>query len=190
MAPRKKKPTTVGTNGVFDDLNIIEEEVVEKAGYKLDLFRQVLPAIDRKDYGFFDRLSEKEQKGYTPFTLIRWMSTGGNENIHQNNLLNVNAFVNKDYFALAKHPGLQHQLLCMSSNGNTKHSWIAPMGGKRKKNLINDFFLEHNPQLRDDELSIIKNNTTLEEFTEYVKGFGTPDPELKKLVKAWKAENK
>ena len=39
----------------------------------LNIF-DVLAALDRKDYGYYDRLSEVQQKKFTSFIIIQWMS--------------------------------------------------------------------------------------------------------------------
>lgn len=193
MAPRKKKAIKVQNNlEVFDDLNIIEEVEAEKKGFKLDMFKQVLPAIDRRDFGFYGRLTEDQQKAYQPYVVMRWMSaTTDNGDMHKYHVGNVNDFVNTDFWSLNNHPELQHKLLCMAGVGQPqRHQWIKFMGGKRKKSAINEFLLEQNPMLRDDELDILKSQTSNEEFEAYIKGLGKQDAEVKKLMKEWKAETK
>lgn len=197
MAPRKPKATQVGTNGLFDDLNIIhEEELAPAVKPKLDIFKQVLPALNRGDYAFYSNLSPAEKKLYQPYVIHRWLS--GNTNAPQDYIQNVNEFVNTDFWTLSgDHPELQHMLMCMSarlSNGFTnrqqRHEWIGFVGGKRKKSAVNDFLLDLFPQLRDDELSIWKTVTTNEEFDQFLRSYAVPDTEHKNLMKVWKAEKK
>lgn len=198
MAPRKKKETTIGTNGVFDDLHIyVDEDETPTEKPKLDIFKQVLPALNRGDYSFYDKLSPAEKKLYQPYVIFRWLS--GNSGVNAVDYIqNVNEFVNVDFWNLSgEHAELQHMLMCMSarlSNGfstkNQRHEWIAFLGGKRKKSAVNDFLLSKFPQLHDNELDLWKKVTTVEQFSEFLDAYGVQDTEHKNLMKLYKAEKK
>jgi hypothetical protein len=45
-----------------------------------DLF-EALSALDRKDYGYLDRLTEEQQKKFVPYMMTHWMSAvkGGSD---------------------------------------------------------------------------------------------------------------
>ena len=53
------------------------EETKEKKGkeYKNDLFKDVIPALDRRDKKFYSKLNEEQQKDISIWTLTRWMSS-------------------------------------------------------------------------------------------------------------------
>lgn len=197
MAPKAKVQTTVSTNGLFDNLNVIEEidtEPTEKA--KLDIFSQVLPAINGGNYAFYKNLSTAEKKLYQPYVIFRWLSGAQGRN-EQDYIQNVNEFVNAEFWTLNKHPELQHMLMCVSARlsnnfnpNGCRHQWLNFMGGKRKKSAINDFLLQHFPQLRDDELDLWKNATTDEEFSTFLNLLGLQPDEHKKTMKAWKDDKK
>lgn len=78
---------------------------------------EALEAIDRKDYGYYDRLTEEQKKKFVPFMLIKWVSyvTGKNQ-YHYTLLTNE---VNKYFFneKVHMHPKLQWQLLCVAGIG-------------------------------------------------------------------------
>jgi hypothetical protein len=38
-----------------------------------DLF-EALSALDKKDYGYYDRLTTEQQKKFVPFMMLHWMS--------------------------------------------------------------------------------------------------------------------
>lgn len=48
------------------------DEKFEKIDF--DLF-EALAAIDRKDYGYYDRLTEEQQRKFSPYMMVRWMSS-------------------------------------------------------------------------------------------------------------------
>lgn len=50
-----------------------EEEIVAESKIKLDM-NLLLEKIDMADYDYFSTLSEKEQKHFTPYTVLRWVS--------------------------------------------------------------------------------------------------------------------
>lgn len=93
-----------------------------------DLFK-ALDALDRKDYEWFDRLSEEQQRKFVPKIMTDWMSAvKGNADTQAFYLLNTEAQANKFLFneTVAKHPKLQWLMLCAASPGLGKkfHQWI------------------------------------------------------------------
>jgi hypothetical protein len=98
----------------------------------------ILAAIDKKDYGFYDRLDVEGRKQLAPFLLNRYVSlVKGNSELASYYLMATNQRVNSQYFELAKHPKLVWQLLCTVSPGmgTQFHQWL---GNKKKdKNTSN-----------------------------------------------------
>lgn len=111
------------------------EEKLEKQD--LDLF-EVLAALDKKDYDFYDRLSPAQQKKFVPFMMIQWMSaikgTGDLQNYY---LSSTEYHANKYFFNenVYKHPKLQWLMLCAASPGVGKqfHQWIPNISQKVAK---------------------------------------------------------
>jgi hypothetical protein len=102
-----------------------------------DLF-DALSAIDKKDYGYYDRLTTEQQKKFVPFMLIQWVSaikaTGDMQGYY---LMSTEYHANK-YFLnenIYKHPKLQWLMLCASSPGIGKqfHQWIPNISLKVSK---------------------------------------------------------
>jgi len=92
-----------------------------------DMF-EALAALDKKDYGYYDRLTEEQRKKFVPFMMIMWLSSvRGNTDIQQYYVLSVNEFANKHLFNenVQKHPKLQWLMLCSSGIGSKQfHQWI------------------------------------------------------------------
>lgn len=93
-----------------------------------DLF-DALAALDKKDYGYYDRLSENQRKKFVPFMLIQWMSAvKGSGDVQNYYLQSIDYHANKHLFNeyVYKHPKLQWLMLCASSPGLGKqfHQWI------------------------------------------------------------------
>lgn len=51
-----------------------EEDVIAESNIKLDM-NLLLEKIDMADYGYYDTLSDKEKKHFTPYTVLRWVSS-------------------------------------------------------------------------------------------------------------------
>ncbi len=94
----------------------------------LDLF-EVLAAMDKKDYGYYDRLTDEQRKKFVPFMMTHWMSAvKGNADIQGYYLQSTEYHANKYLFNenIQKHPKLQWMMLCAASPGIGKqfHQWI------------------------------------------------------------------
>jgi hypothetical protein len=112
--------------------NIPVEEKFEKQD--LDLF-EVLAALDRKDYNYYDKLTEEQQKKFVPYMLTLWMSCiKGNSTLQGYYVMNTEYTANKYLFNenVQKHPKLQWLMLCAASPGIGKqfHQWIPHIRDK------------------------------------------------------------
>jgi hypothetical protein len=115
----------------------VDEKFVDQ---DLDLF-EVLAALDRKDYDYYDRLSPEQQKKFVPFMLVKWMSAiKGSDGASRYYVMSTNEYANKYLFNeyVQKHPKLQWQMLCAASPGIGKqfHQWIPQI--KEKVSLLRE----------------------------------------------------
>ena len=136
----------------------------------------VLAAIDKKDYGFYDRLTPELQKQIAPFLLNRYVSlVKGTQELQAYYLMAGNQRVNCNYFELAKHPKLVWQLLYTVSPGlgTQFHQWI----GHKKKDKNNSSkrskdVERFHPNVKIDELEILANLYTDKELKDIAKLYG------------------
>lgn len=159
-----------------------------KKSYKLDL-KVVLNALDRKDRDFYTNLSEEEKKAYVPLVIMRYMSSLTDQSpLNLYAVMATNDLVNIGFWALSKHPELQHHLLCMTGVGGKQYRpWITP-SKKRSSGKINEFILNIFPEMNEDELNIFKSGMDTESWTNFVKSSGANDKETKELIEAWKKQ--
>ena len=127
---------------------IPKDEKFEKVD--IDLF-DVLNALDKKDYDYYDRLTEEQKKKFVPFMMVHWMSAiKANEGLSRYYVMSTNEYANKHIFSefVQKHPKLQWMMLCSASPGLGKqlHQWI--------------------PHIRDRVIKY-KESATLKEIKEY-----------------------
>lgn len=103
-----------------------KEDSLEKQDF--DLFAAI-EAIDKKDYGYFDRLSSEQQKKFSSYMLLHYASSvSGKAELQNYCLRSVDYYANMHMFNenVQKHPKLQWLMLCASSPGMGKqfHPWI------------------------------------------------------------------
>jgi hypothetical protein len=144
------------------------EEKFEKQDF--DLF-EALAAIDKKDYGYFDRLTVEQQKKFVPFMLIQWASAiKGNRELQEYYLRSIDYHANKhmlDYMIASnehKHPKLQWLMLCAASPGLGKqfHQWIpnistqvSRLKSPAKEKDIKEYYKKVYPKADEDSLKQI-----------------------------------
>jgi hypothetical protein len=157
----------------------IEEKKAAKE-YKIDLFKTVIPALDRRDKKFFSKLTEEQKKDISIWLLTRWMSSTLRDPGDQ--ICNVNIVVNSKSKFLTKHKELQWMLLAMTGSGKLdRHSWIAPPKGI-KKNRIEELILKYYPNLNSNELELFQKINTIEDIEEFLKDNGLSDKEIEDLL--------
>ena len=130
----------------------------------------VLAAIDKKDYDFYDRLTDEHKKQVAPFLLNRYVSlVKGNADLAAYYLMAGNQRVNSQYFELAKHPKLVWQLLCTVSPGmgTQFHQWVGHKKKEKNSKDKNRKYIEQlHPTAKPDELDILVNMYTDKDIKE------------------------
>jgi hypothetical protein len=142
------------------------DEKFEKQDF--DLF-EALAALDKKDYGYIDRLTEEQQKKFVPYMMTHWMSAIKSSNDVQGYyLMSTEYHANKYLFneVIQKHPKLQWQMLCASSPGLGKqfHQWIPHLSSKisqlketPKTKEISDYYSKVYPKVNSDDIKELSN---------------------------------
>lgn len=131
------------------------DEKFEKIDF--DLF-EALSAIDRKDYGYYDRLTEEQKKKFVPFMLIKWISViKSNPKLQTYYILATNDFANRYLFneSVMRHPKLQWYMLCTVGLGSKQfHQWIpqikesvSKLKEKPKLDEISDYYAKVYPSV-------------------------------------------
>lgn len=141
----------------------------------LNMF-EVLEALDKKDYGYYDRLTAEQQKKFVPYLLIQWMSAiKGSTGIQSYYVMNTDYAANKYLFNenVQKHPKLQWLMLCAISPGMGKqfHQWI--------------------PNIKD-RVSKLREPAVAKDIREYyTKIYSKADPDtIKELADAYVVDQK
>lgn len=86
----------------------------------------LLAAIDRRDRGYYDRLSDEDRKKFSGYMALRWMSyVDATPDIQAGYVQLFNHYANAKIFNLSRHPKLQWYMLIAASPGlgRQRHSW-------------------------------------------------------------------
>ena len=165
---------------------------VKTKTYVNDVFKDVLPALDRRDINYYGKLTDAQKKDISIWTLTRWMSSTTRDTAMQ--LYTVNEVANKDsiFFSskkfenaleTSKHKELQWMLLALCGTGKPeRHLWPAAPRGVKKEPLV-DELLKFYPLLKDDDVALLLQLNSKEELTQFFKDNGYDDKSIKELFK-------
>lgn len=134
-----------------------------------------MAVFDRKDRAFYDSLTDDEKKKFSNFLMIRYgSSVQGNTMEQAVYLLSCNENLNKNFFAINRHPKLQW--LCASTVspgwGTKRHQWIAPKkkdpGTSGTKKQLAELF----PNMKSDEIEVMSKINSKKDIDAYIKQLG------------------
>jgi len=147
---------------------------------KVDMFKEILPAIGRKDRNFYNKLPvESKKSSTTNFWMIhRWATCPIKNKEHY--ILFVNELCNRNYSDISDHPELQWLLLSVIGLGNEKYykQWVGVPNSRVKDSKIDLFLLEVYPTISDDELNLLKELNTEDDFRNLAKEMGYNDKQI------------
>lgn len=140
------------------------DEKLEKQDF--DLFK-ALDALDRKDYGYLDTMTDVQQRKFVPYMMTHWMSAiKGSGEMQGYYLRSVDYYANTHLFNenVQKHPKLQWQMLCAASPGMGKqfHQWIPHLSAKvtalkesPKAKDVRDYYAKIYPKAGSSDIQAI-----------------------------------
>ena len=142
----------------------------------IDLFKEMIPALDAGLKDMWDAAGEdgqKEIKG-DMWNLNRYMSSvSGNREKQELAVFKTNEYYNKNWTELGvKHPKLQWLILCQCGNTGKKefHPWI----GFKKKGSNTKFIKvisEIYPHLKNDEVELLARISTKKEIQQLAEEY-------------------
>ena len=137
--------------------------------------KDVMAAIDKKDRGFYQRLTDEQKKAFSAWMMMRYASSVQGRSSAQY-LFMVNELVNKNFSDISKHPELQWLLLSACGSGKVEfHPYIKPPNSKKKKDKISEFVYSVYPDLKRDELELFLSLNSKEDLKELAKNNGYDD---------------
>lgn len=142
----------------------------------VDLFKDMIPAVDMGMKELWDAASEEGQKEIKNdlWNLNRYISSvkSNKQDVQEFFVESVNQFYNKNWAALNKHPKLNWQVLCTCNYGDRKthfHEWI-PL--KKEANKKEQILYELFPNMKRADIETLAKITTTKEIKEYCEDLG------------------
>ena len=134
--------------------------------------------FDRKNRSFYDELTDEERKKFSNYLMIRWGSSiQGSQELQEYYVQSTNHYLNKNFFAINRHPKLQW--LCATAvspgMGTQRHQWIAPKkkesGNSEVKKTLTDLY----PNRKMSDIEAMCKLVTKKELQEYLREHGNKD---------------
>lgn len=121
----------------------------------LDIKRE-LGAVDSRNKDFYNGLDEQEQKSFSPFVLMRYVSNvQGDRDVQEWFVEMTNELVNKNHWDLSKnHKGLLWKLFAGCGTGAKAYHPYLAAGKKQKANKIEKLLCELYPMRKLDEIKM------------------------------------
>jgi len=142
-----------------------------------------MAAIDKKDRGFYNRLTDEQKKAFSAWMMMRYTSSVQGKNSAYY-IYMTNELVNRDFSDISKHPELQWLLLSACGSGKVEyHPYLKPPNARKKKDKVSEFLSNIYPLLKDDEIALIIKLNTTDELKEFAKTHGYEDKEIKEIFK-------
>jgi hypothetical protein len=151
---------------------------------------EALEALDKKDYGYYDRLTEDQKKKFVPYMLLQWMSAiKGNGEIQRYYVQSTNENANMYLLdsSLKDHPKLQWLMLCSISPsfGKQFHQWIPHIKEsitnlKEKATLkdITEYYKKIYPRESEETINMVSEEIQRQQKKKYYLGQLYPDMKL------------
>lgn len=140
---------------------------------KLDIKRE-LQAVDRREYDFYDQLTDEEKKAFSPYILMRYTSNvQGDQDLQEWFLERTNELVNKNHWNLSKnHKSLLWKLFAGVGVGqNMYHPYLAS-GKKQKTNKIEKLLAELHPSWKLEDVKLTAKLMTPEDIKQLLDDVG------------------
>lgn len=126
--------------------------------------------FDRKDRGFYDSLTEEERKKFSNYLMIRWgSSVDGGRDLQEFYVIATNERLNKNFFAINRHPKLQWLTATTVSPGmgTHRHAWIPVKKKESGNRAARKMLLKILPAAKDsdiDALLAVNDDKAIQQF--------------------------
>ena len=143
--------------------------------------KDVMAAIDKKDRGFYNRLTDEQKKAFSAWMMMRYCSSVQGRDA-ANYIYMTNELVNYQFMEVSKHPELQWLLLSACGTGKIGfHPYLKPPNSRKKKNKVFDFISNIMPHMKAEDIDNLINLNTVDELKEYAREHGYDDKSSKDI---------
>ena len=131
--------------------------------------------FDRKDRDFYQSLTDEERKKFSNYLMIRWgSSVQGSRELQEFYVISTNERLNKHFFSVNRHPGLQWLMATSVSPGlgTQRHQWIAPKKKDASNNEIKKALMEMYPTMKIADIDALAAITDKQDIKQRQKEMG------------------
>ena len=165
-------------------MNIIKESLAQVrlenvAGKFLDL-KTTLRNADMRNKNHFDKMSEQDQKLYSPFMLMKYMaSVKGEQWMQEHYVEMINECVNKHLWTISKYKKLSWMLTAMCGVEEQQfHPWLGSKkktGNNDKQKMLSTLY----ENMKQDDIELLAEINDKKELKELARDFGNDDKQIK-----------
>lgn len=131
--------------------------------------------FDLKSRDFYNSLTDEERKKFSNYLMIRWgSSVQGSRELQEFYVIATNERLNKNFFAVNRHPRLQWLMATSVSPGmgRQRHQWIAPKKKDSANSEIKKQLMELYPNMKLADIDVLAAITDRQELRNYLKDRG------------------
>jgi hypothetical protein len=131
--------------------------------------------FDKKDRDFYQSLTDEERKKFSNYLMIRWgSSVQGSQELQEFYVISTNERLNKHFFSVNRHPGLQWLMATSVSPGlgTQRHQWIAPKKKDASNNEIKKTLMEMYPTMKITDIDALAAITDKQDIKQRQKEMG------------------
>ena len=131
--------------------------------------------FDKKDRDFYQSLTDEERKKFSNYLMIRWGSAvQGSQELQEFYVISTNERLNKHFFSVNRHPGLQWLMATSVSPGlgTQRHQWIAPKKKDASNNEIKKALMEMYPTMKITDIDALAAITDKQDIKQRQKEMG------------------
>ena len=144
---------------------------------------EVMRAIDKKDRGWYNKLTPEQKKAFSPWMMMRYASSVQGKQA-PDYIWRVNELINHKFSDVSKHPELQWLLMTAAGSGKVQHHpYIKPPNARKKKSKRVDFVNDILPHLKQDEIDLLLSINSDDDLKQMAKDFGLDDKTIKEIFK-------
>ena len=161
------------------NVNLDQSKKENVAGKFLDL-KKTLRAADLRDKNFYDKMSEEDQKLYSPFMLMKYMaSVKGEQWMQEHYVEMINECVNKHLWTISKYKKISWMLTAMCGVEQQQfHPWLGSKkksGNNDKQKLLSRLY----ENMKQDDVDLLAEINDKKELKELARDFGNDDKQIK-----------
>ena len=143
--------------------------------------KDVMAAVDKKDRGFYNRLTAEQKKAFSAWMMMRYCSSVQGRDA-ANYIYLTNELVNFQFMEVSKHPELQWLLLSACGVGKIQfHPYLKPPSAKKKKNKISEFLYGLYPHSKPEDIELMIKLNSNNELKALAYDYGYDDKTIKEI---------